>query len=142
MLQVLRRWRAKRRPRARAEQPVHAHHSERVHVRHRLPGRMRVRVVGLYRSPELATWLEREVGLNRLAPPRTRSGVEIALGQLQSTPVLMLLGSAALAIATAAGADAVVILAVVGINALIGYLTESSSERTIRSLGEGEPSHA
>jgi len=54
----------------------------------------------------------------------------------------MLLGSAALSIATAGVADAVVILGVVAVNAAIGYFTESSAERVIRSLGSDEPAAA
>ena len=78
-------------------------------------------------------------GKNELTPPRERSVIEMLLGQLESPPVLMLLGSAALSIATAGVADAVVILGVVAVNAAIGYFTESSAERVIRSLGSDEP---
>jgi Ca2+-transporting ATPase len=78
-------------------------------------------------------------GSNELTPPKERSALEIVVDQLKSTPVLMLIGSAALSVATAGFADAVVILGVVGVNAAIGYWTESSAERVIRSLGSDEP---
>jgi P-type Ca2+ transporter type 2C len=73
-------------------------------------------------------------GPNALAEPEHRSELMIFLGQLRSTPVLLLFGSAALSAATGGVGDAVAILAVIGVNATIGYLTESSAERTIRSL--------
>jgi Ca2+-transporting ATPase len=79
------------------------------------------------------------IGANELTPPSERSPLEIILGQLKSAPVLMLIGSATLSAATAGVADAIVILGVVGVNAAIGYWTESSAERVIRSLGSDEP---
>jgi Ca2+-transporting ATPase len=81
-------------------------------------------------------------GPNELKPAPERSAFEMVLGQLKSPPVLMLLGSAALSVATAGVADAVVILGVVAVNAVIGYWTENSAERVIRSLGADEPGAA
>ena len=81
-------------------------------------------------------------GKNELTPPKERSVIEMLLGQLESPPVLMLLGSAALSVATAGVADAVVILGVVAVNAAIGYFTESAAETVIRSLGSDEPQTA
>ena len=81
-------------------------------------------------------------GRNELSPPKERSVIEMIVGQLESPPVLMLLGSAALSVATAGVADAVVILGVVVVNAAIGYFTESAAENVIRSLGSDEPQTA
>ena len=48
---------------------------------------------------------------------------------------MLLLGvAAAVSVFTGGLADAVVIISVVGINAAIGYVTESKSEKIIRSL--------
>jgi Ca2+-transporting ATPase len=73
-------------------------------------------------------------GTNTLPAPPRRSELEILLGQLTSTPVIMLGASALLSVATGGVADAVAILAVVGINAAIGYATESGAERSIAAL--------
>jgi P-type Ca2+ transporter type 2C len=81
-------------------------------------------------------------GKNELTPPKERSVIEMIVGQLESPPVLMLVGSAALSIATAGVADAIVILGVVAVNAAIGYFTESAAENVIRSLGSDEPQSA
>ncbi len=81
-------------------------------------------------------------GPNVLAEPVRRSELAIFVDQLRSTPVLLLLGSAVLSAATGGIGDAVAILAVVGVNATIGYLTESSAERTIRSLEQRGPRKA
>jgi len=81
-------------------------------------------------------------GVNELTPPRERTALEMVVDQLKSPPVLMLIGSSALSFVTAGVADAVVILGVVAANAAIGYFTESSAERVIRSLGSDEPKTA
>lgn len=73
-------------------------------------------------------------GPNVLPESVPRSGWSILLGQLRSLPVLMLAGSAAISLLTGGIGDAVVILAVIGINAAIGYVTESRAEMTIHSL--------
>ncbi|MEY4577208.1 MAG: hypothetical protein RL701_1911, partial [Pseudomonadota bacterium] len=96
--------------------------------------------VGL--SSEEAAQRLGKFGTNELTPPAERSIVEMIVGQLRSPPVLMLLGSAALSVVTAGIADATVILGVVVVNAAIGYWTESSAERVIRSLGSDEPKTA
>ena len=51
-----------------------------------------------------------------------------------SLPVLLLAGSAALSLATGGIADAIVIAAVVAINAAIGFGTEYHADRTIMSM--------
>ncbi len=73
-------------------------------------------------------------GPNALLPPPRRSEWAILAGQLTSMPVALLGVSAVLSIATGGIADAVAIVAVIGINAAIGYVTESGAERTIASL--------
>jgi len=73
-------------------------------------------------------------GPNALTPPPRRSEFGILVDQLVSTPVAMLGASAVLSAATGGVGDAVAILAVIGINAAIGYVTESGAERSIASL--------
>lgn len=76
-------------------------------------------------------------GANALSPPERRSELAILLGQFTSAPVAMLGAAAVLSLATASYADAAAIAAVVALNAGIGYVTESRTERTIALL---EPS--
>lgn len=89
-------------------------------------------------DPEEAARRLRRFGPNALPPPQRRSDAELLVGQLQSVPVLLLLGSAALSLATAGLADAVAILTVVGINATVGFVTERSAERTFAALDRAE----
>lgn len=86
-----------------------------------------------------------EIGLRRallpanlLPEPRGRMPVEIMAAQFKSLPVLLLLGSAALSVATGGLVEAVVTLAVVGLNAGIGFTTENWTEKMIRQLGRSE----
>ncbi|TCU04847.1 cation-translocating P-type ATPase [Rhizobium sullae] len=81
-------------------------------------------------------------GLNALEAIQPRSSANILAGQFQSLPVAMLLGAAAISILTGGALEAAAILAVVGLNAAIGYQTESSAERTIQSLGANGPETA
>jgi len=80
-----------------------------------------------------------QYGPNALASPPQRSKLSIFLGQFRSVPVAMLAASALLSVATGGLPDAVAILAVVLVNASIGYLTESNAERIISSLGHVAP---
>jgi P-type Ca2+ transporter type 2C len=73
-------------------------------------------------------------GCNLVPEPEPRSKLAILLGQFNSLPVALLAGAAVLSIATGGLVDAAVILAVVGINAAIGFVTESDAEHTIQSL--------
>lgn len=88
-------------------------------------------------SPEQARMhLERD-GLNLLESAERRSELAIFMGQLKSVPVILLAGSAVLSALTGGVGDAVMILAVVAVNAGIGYATESHAERVISSLEQG-----
>lgn len=82
---------------------------------------------------EAALRLQR-FGPNSLAETEKRSAMEMFLGQFDSLPIWLLLASAGVSVATGGLADAAVILAVVGMNAAIGYVTESQAERTISAL--------
>ncbi|PPS44360.1 ATPase [Chroococcidiopsis sp. TS-821] len=73
-------------------------------------------------------------GANTLPETATRSEWSMLLEQFQSLPVGLLCMAAGLSVATGGVADALVIMGVVGINAAIGYFTESQSEKIIHSL--------
>lgn len=85
-------------------------------------------------SPSRVTEIFATYGPNLLPEAVPRSGLSIFLDQLKSLPVALLGVSALLSLATGGIADAAVILAVVAINAAIGYVTESQAEMTIHSL--------
>ncbi len=81
-------------------------------------------------------------GYNILSEAQRRSPLAMFLGQFASPPVALLGLSAAVSVATGGVADAIVILGVVAINAVIGYVTESQAERTINALSHMGPKHA
>lgn len=73
-------------------------------------------------------------GPNSLGSIERRSAWSTLASQFESLPVALLIGSAAVSVATGGLADAVVILGVVAVNACIGFVTEQQAERTIASL--------
>lgn len=75
-------------------------------------------------------------GENVLPPPRTRSSLDILLGQFKSLPVLLLGVSAALSVLTGGISEALAIAAVLALNAGIGFATERRAESTIASLSD------
>ncbi|TMJ49931.1 MAG: cation-transporting P-type ATPase, partial [Alphaproteobacteria bacterium] len=85
-------------------------------------------------TSEVARDRMRRYGPNALPPIGARSRLAILAEQFQSSPVLLLAGAAALSIATGGILDAVVILGVVVLNAGIGFITETNTERIIGSL--------
>lgn len=81
-------------------------------------------------------------GPNRLAEHKRRSALQMLAEQV-ANPAMALLGiSAVVSVATGGIVDAVVIVSAVALNALVGYLTENSSERTIDALGAMTPTRA
>jgi Ca2+-transporting ATPase len=81
-------------------------------------------------------------GANVLPASQKRSPAAIFAAQFRSLPVALLGGSAALTLATGGMADAVVIGAVVLINAAIGFFTERGTDRVIHGLGRVAPGRA
>src|ERR1700738_4642399 len=75
------------------------------------------------------------VGPNAIPSPHQRSDLSILLGQFQSLPVALLAGVALVSLATGTVLEAGAIMAVVALNAAIGFTTETRAERPIRSLG-------
>ncbi|MDJ0530952.1 MAG: HAD-IC family P-type ATPase [Xenococcaceae cyanobacterium MO_207.B15] len=73
-------------------------------------------------------------GANVLAESQPRSGLSIFIDYFKSVPVALLTLAAGLSVVTGGIIDAVVIMGVVVINAILGYATESQSERIIHSL--------
>lgn len=73
-------------------------------------------------------------GPNALPEASVRGDFAILLDQFRSLPTLLLLGSAALSVATGGLLDAALVAGVVAVNAAIGFVTERGAERTIRSL--------
>ena len=73
-------------------------------------------------------------GPNQLPETSLRSGFSIFFAQLITLPVALLTAAAGLSLITDGRLDAAIIMGVVGINAVIGYITESQSEKIIRAL--------
>jgi Ca2+-transporting ATPase len=76
----------------------------------------------------------KKFGPNILPEAVPRSRWTIFIEQFKSLPVYLLGGAAAVSILTGGIVDAIAIMTVVGINAVIGYVTESNSEKVIHSL--------
>lgn len=88
----------------------------------------------------VATRRLEQYGSNAPVAVPQRSPLGLFLEQFFTWPVALLSGAALLSMATGSRIDAVVIMGVVVINAIIGYVTESQSERVIRSLrADGHP---
>lgn len=73
-------------------------------------------------------------GPNVLPTATPRSRWAMFLDQFKSVPVALLTAAAGISVLTGGLADAAVIMGVVLINGVIGYTTESQSDRIIRSL--------
>jgi Ca2+-transporting ATPase len=105
---------------------------------HRLETEEAVSLLGTSRrfglSRESAGILLKKYGPNLLPESVPRSGWRILLDLVASFPNALLGVAAGISLVTGGAADAVVILAVVALNAAIGYVTETQSEKTIHSL--------
>ena len=73
-------------------------------------------------------------GPNRLPGIAARTGLEILTEQFNNLPVALLGVATVLSLVTGGVLEAVAIACVVGLNAAIGYATESEAERTINAL--------
>jgi P-type Ca2+ transporter type 2C len=85
-------------------------------------------------SGETARQRLKRHGPNRLPQVGERSLFAMLVEQLQSSPVILLGGAAIVSVATGGLLDAAVILGVVALNAGIGLVTESKTERIIGDL--------
>ncbi len=88
-------------------------------------------------SSEAAERLRRN-GPNLLPTPPLQGSFAAFLEQFNSPPVLLLLGSAVLSVATGGVGDAVAILAVVAVNAIVGFFTERQAQSRIAALLSNE----
>jgi len=93
-------------------------------------------------SHEEANKRLQEYGLNKLPSIAKRSEIAMLIEQFMSVPVGLLGVSAVVSVATGGLVDAVVIMAVVFINAGIGFFTERQAENTIASLTKPAPRYA
>jgi Ca2+-transporting ATPase len=82
------------------------------------------------------------VGPNRLPQAQARSPWLVLLAQFKSLLILILLGAVALAALVGSTKDAAVILAVVVINALVGFYQEYRAERSLAALKSMLPQRA
>ena len=85
-------------------------------------------------SSQLAHRNLQQYGPNVLLEATPRSRLAMFLDQFKSMPVALLTVAAGISVMTGGLADALVIMGVVLINGVIGYATESQSDRIIRSL--------
>jgi Ca2+-transporting ATPase len=76
-----------------------------------------------------------EGGANSIPSLNSRSDWSILVDQFQGLPVALLAGAAVLSLATGGLLEAGAILAVVGLNAAIGFTVERRTEQTIGQLG-------
>jgi Ca2+-transporting ATPase len=81
----------------------------------------------------------RRYGANELRVVGGRSLASVIAAQFESIPVVLLLGSAVLSVATGGIGDALVILGVVIANAAIGAYSEHRAETTVTALTRFEP---
>lgn len=89
-------------------------------------------------SGEAAARLKR-FGPNVLPHEAGPSHLALLAKQFEGLPVMMLVGSAAVSVATGGVADAVATLSVVALNGVLGYVTEGQAERRIHALtGQSE----
>ncbi|MEW6226985.1 MAG: cation-translocating P-type ATPase [Bacillota bacterium] len=91
-------------------------------------------VTGL--SPREAERRLAEVGPNILERTRKASALGMLVGQFQDFMVLVLLAAAGVSVALGEVGDAVAILAIVSLNAVLGFLQEYRAERSLEALRE------
>ena len=89
--------------------------------------------------PTGLTWgearsLGRRHGRNLLTKIARRNGFDIALDQVTTLPVALLAGTAVISLLTGGVFDAAIVLAVIIVNGIIGFVSETRTEQTIASL--------
>jgi Ca2+-transporting ATPase len=76
----------------------------------------------------------RRHGANLLTKIARRTGSEILLDQFGTLPVALLAGTALISLMTGGLMDAAIVLAVIAVNGIIGFVSETWTEQTIGSL--------
>ncbi|HEX3537925.1 MAG TPA: HAD-IC family P-type ATPase [Stellaceae bacterium] len=79
----------------------------------------------------------RRHGRNALWRIERRTGLGCLLGQFRNLPNALLAGTAVLSLMTGGAFDAAIVFAVIVVNAMIGFVSESWTEQTIASLERG-----
>jgi calcium-translocating P-type ATPase len=105
---------------------------------HALPGNEALRRLGSSEAglagAEAKARLQR-YGPNRLPAPERRGPLRRFLAQFRNVLIYVLLGAAAVAAALGEGEDALVILGVVVINAIVGFVQEGKAETALEAIG-------
>ena len=83
-----------------------------------------------------------QFGPNRLTPPPPRSALQILLAQFRGVVTLLLVSAAGVSLAMGNRQDAIAIGAVIGINALLGFVLELRARRAMEALLELGATHA
>ena len=73
-------------------------------------------------------------GPNRLPPPARRSALARLMAQFQNVLIYVLLGAAAVAALSSEWKNALVILGVVVVNAIVGFIQEGKAEAALDAL--------
>ena len=73
-------------------------------------------------------------GANRIAPRPAKPAWRVLLGQFDDFMVLVLLGAAAISAVLGEIPDAIAVLAIVVVNAVLGYMQEARAERSLEAL--------
>jgi len=77
---------------------------------------------------------QEKYGPNRLEGKKKKSLISLFFGQLQDALIYVLLAAAAVTVLVHEYADAIIILAVVVLNAVIGVVQEAKAEKAIEAL--------
>jgi P-type Ca2+ transporter type 2C len=83
-----------------------------------------------------------QFGPNRLTPPPPRSALQILLAQFRGVVTLLLVSAAGVSLAMGERLDAIAIGAVIGINALLGFVLELRARRAMEALLQLGAAHA
>lgn len=85
-------------------------------------------------SPEKASTRLRDLGPNEIVEKQAGHPVLIFLKQLHSSLIYILIAAAAISFFIGHAVDAYVILAVILINAVIGFIQENKAEKSIQNV--------
>lgn len=87
-------------------------------------------------SDSQAAKLREEYGENRLKPRKKAGAMKIFAGQFRDAMILILLASTAISVLMGELTEALTIIAIVFLNAVLGFLQEYRTEKTLEKLSE------